>query len=225
MSAVLDLSTRAGLLTAGFMRGVTAAVDPTVNDDAGDGYVAGQTSWLNTATGNVFDLIVSTAGAAVWRFRPRFWQSGAAVTIGSTTANTAVATIALAANVLGAHGRLDVDFAFDVNSTADDKTLRTYFGASGAGVGGTVLSGIVLTTSLHLRESRIIQNAGATNAQIAIGGTTGGYGVANAIAGVTAAIDTTAASEFVIAGQKETAGDTCILRHYRATLTRPDIGP
>ena len=44
---------------------VESTSDPTVDDDAGDGYVIGQ-QWVNTATGHVFVLVDATTGAAVW---------------------------------------------------------------------------------------------------------------------------------------------------------------
>ena len=44
---------------------VTSTADPTVDDDANDGYSVGQT-WVNTSTGAVFVLTDSTVGAAIW---------------------------------------------------------------------------------------------------------------------------------------------------------------
>lgn len=41
------------------------ATDPTVNDDAADGYEIGS-EWTNSATGETFKLVDSTNGAAVW---------------------------------------------------------------------------------------------------------------------------------------------------------------
>jgi hypothetical protein len=43
----------------------SAAADPTVNDDSGDGYAVG-TRWLNTTTRATFIAIDVTVGAAVW---------------------------------------------------------------------------------------------------------------------------------------------------------------
>lgn len=43
----------------------SAAADPTVNDDSGDGYAVG-TRWLNTSTRSSFIAIDVTVGAAVW---------------------------------------------------------------------------------------------------------------------------------------------------------------
>ncbi len=44
---------------------VLSSSNPTVNDDAADGYQVGQV-WINTTTGAVFVLTDSTTGAAVW---------------------------------------------------------------------------------------------------------------------------------------------------------------
>lgn len=43
----------------------TATVNPTVNDDAGDGYSAGST-WYNTVGADLFMCVNATVGAAVW---------------------------------------------------------------------------------------------------------------------------------------------------------------
>lgn len=43
----------------------TATVNPTVNDDAGDGYSAGST-WYNTVGADLFMCVDATVGAAVW---------------------------------------------------------------------------------------------------------------------------------------------------------------
>lgn len=44
---------------------ILSAVDPTVNDDSGDGYKNGK-NWINTTSDNVFVLTDNTLGAAVW---------------------------------------------------------------------------------------------------------------------------------------------------------------
>lgn len=41
--------------------------DPTVNDDTTKGYVAGRSSWHNTASGALFECRSHAVGAAVWR--------------------------------------------------------------------------------------------------------------------------------------------------------------
>ncbi|MBA3591385.1 hypothetical protein [Methylibium sp.] len=45
---------------------VVASVNPTVLDDAGDGYLVGQTIWTNSVSDAMFMLADGAAGAAVW---------------------------------------------------------------------------------------------------------------------------------------------------------------
>jgi len=51
--------------TSSILNNYTATTDPTVNDDAGDGYVAGS-RWFNTTDSDLFICIDNSAGAAVW---------------------------------------------------------------------------------------------------------------------------------------------------------------
>lgn len=62
--AAVWLSTTSGGGGGGILPHV-AAVDPTVNDDTGDGYVVGQL-WINTASDDVFIATDVTAAASVW---------------------------------------------------------------------------------------------------------------------------------------------------------------
>lgn len=45
---------------------ITAVTNPTINDDQGDGYIAGQV-WLNTATDEAWVCLDASTGAAVWK--------------------------------------------------------------------------------------------------------------------------------------------------------------
>lgn len=47
------------------LNNLAASVDPTVNDDANDGYSVGS-CWVNTSSGNVFKCTDASVGAAVW---------------------------------------------------------------------------------------------------------------------------------------------------------------
>ena len=53
------------LPAGGILNNYSALVDPTVNDDSGLGYAVGS-EWANQNTGDVFKLIDSTPGSAVW---------------------------------------------------------------------------------------------------------------------------------------------------------------
>lgn len=63
MTALLDqMETLAAAIP---LDNYTATADPTVNDDANDGYSAGS-QWINTSTGDRFSCTSATVGAAVW---------------------------------------------------------------------------------------------------------------------------------------------------------------
>jgi hypothetical protein len=49
----------------GVLNKYDAAIDPTANDDSGDGYSVGST-WINVTDDNAFVCLDATAGAAVW---------------------------------------------------------------------------------------------------------------------------------------------------------------
>lgn len=148
-------------------------------------------------------------------------SSGAPLSVGATTAETVLVTIPLAANALGANGFIIVDTTWATTNGLDDKTLRTRFGASGAGTGGTAFKSIVVTAAATFHDGVVIQNKNATNAQegASAGGLATNFGAATGPA-PTSAIDTTAACEVVLSGQKETSGDTLTLLSYRIWIVK-----
>jgi len=60
------MTKRHGAIITGRLDNYAATVDPTINDDSGDGYDVGSI-WVNTTSPNVFLCIDSTVGAAFWR--------------------------------------------------------------------------------------------------------------------------------------------------------------
>ena len=64
---------------------MAAAVDPTANEDSGDGYAIGSL-WMNTTGDKIFQCIDATVGAAVWKEISA--TGGGAGTIGGTTGET-----------------------------------------------------------------------------------------------------------------------------------------
>jgi hypothetical protein len=213
LSAVIDASDRRFI-----SRPWTAAVDPAVTDDLTKGVQVGD-AWFNTATGNIFDAIAVTAGAAVWRHRPRHWQSGAAAAVTGTTAETALATITVPANALGANGALHIQTVRSFNNDASGKTSRVRYSS----ISGTEYRLTADANTAGISDYLMISNANATNAQVGGPPSTGaGLGVGTH---TTSAVDTTAATTLVITGQLTDGADNITLRHYKVTLTRPDIGP
>lgn len=204
----------------------TSTSDPTVNDDAADGVVVGD-YWLNTATLNEFTCVTATAGAAVWRHRPRIWKStGDSTALTGTTNETVFATLSLPGGLPGANGLFVHQMSCEQTNDSSVKTLRLRIGAAGAGTGGTALRGVGVTSSASFFDGGAFENRNATNVQRALqsagGGTGWGIGGSNT---ATAAIDTTAAFEIVMTGQLADTNDSMTLKAWNVRLFRPDIGP
>lgn len=145
--------------------------------------------------------------------------SGSAVSVGATTAETVLATIAVGANLLGANGFLIVETSWLMTNNANAKTATVKFGASGAGTGGTIMQAVSVASGASWRGNCTIQNANSVSSQI--GGAASSLIWSTGPAGVappTAAINTAAASEIVITGTKGTSGDTLTLNFYRVFI-------
>jgi hypothetical protein len=166
---------------------------------------------ITTGTGHTkgTDWIEITAG---WVIRGK----GTVAAHTGTTSETVLATVAIPANALGPNGIIRVTtFWSAITNSANNKTPRVRFGASGAGAGGTALRNPNLTTTVVFRDQVEIHNLNATNSQNAFQAavSAGGWGT-NANAASTAAIDTTAATEIAITAQLADSGETITLSHY-----------
>lgn len=164
----------------------------------------------------VDDASATVARATLGNVPTLLASSGAAVSVGAVTTEAILATIVIPAGLLGANGVIFVDHSSTTNNGADDKIIRVRLGASGAGTAGTALQTLTYTTSVSQHGGLSIINRNAENSQISsqASGLTTQFGVATG-AHVTAAIDTSAATEIVITGQKETAIDTLTLEAYK----------
>lgn len=140
------------------------------------------------------------------------------VPLTGTTSETVLATIPIAAGQMGTKGCVQVLAFFSNNNSANNKTVRTRFGASGAGTGGTQLTSAIQTTNIQLLFNQILGNANSASSQVAstILGDDGWGSAAGANA--TAAINTANASEMVISGQLANSGDTLTLLGYIAYI-------
>lgn len=76
---------------------VISTVDPTIIDDAGDGYSIGK-RWINTVTGATWTLVDNTVGAAVWKEEDGSGGGGGAV----NSVNGKTGTVVLTASDVGA---------------------------------------------------------------------------------------------------------------------------
>lgn len=151
-------------------------------------------------------------------------QSAVAASHTGDTNETALATIAIPANAMGLNGRLSGQLSWALTSTANGKTLRVRFGASGAGLSGTQIMAVTNVTSLaSVTFLFSFANRGSASSQVGsvpVSSNTG-LGGSGALGMPTAAIDTTAASEIVISGALANSGETITLESYYVELMIP----
>lgn len=202
-----------GTPASGVMTNVTGL--PVATGISGLG--TGVATWLATPTSANLAAALNSSAQTVGYVLA---QSGVASSVTATTSETALATIAIPAGALGANGRISIEVNFTLTTSANSKTLRSYFGASGAGLGGTALFSNAQTTNVTLHDMRSITNRNSASSQVAtisVSNGTGGWG-ASSTATATAVINTANASELVVSGQCANAGDTITLESYRVTV-------
>jgi len=135
--------------------------------------------------------------------------SNTAVPLTGTTNETALATITIPANLMGANGSLRIYTLWSYTNSANNKVLRARFG----GIGGTAYLGQIFTTTAACSDMRIIANNNATNAQK-------GWNINGSLLGsssgalATGAVDTTASTTLVISGTLANSGETITLEAY-----------
>ena len=200
----------------------TSSSDPSVSSDSTIGAQVGDT-WINTTTGNMFVATSVAAGAATWRFIPRILGASAAtgMSVTGTTSETVLATVPLAAGVIGANGVLRVTSLWQVTNSANNKTLVWRIGASGNGIAGSIYGSTVQTTVASMRMQQQLQNRNSVSAQVLQSGIgTGGWGTTTA--GIsTDTRDTSVALDLVFTGTLTNTGETITLNSYTVELLRP----
>lgn len=181
--------------------------------------LAEQSSDPDTPTGSAVDF----ARTNKWRFFKNsdglvvpmgsvFAQSAVASSHTGSTAEVALATFTIPANLLGANGRVRLMTIWSRNSGgAGNANYRIRY----SGTSGTQYANVALTTgNLSAMHQVMIANRNATNSQVgATTGATGGWGPSG-VAPVTSAVDTTAATTLVLQGQLANSGDTVTLESY-----------
>lgn len=121
-----------------------------------------------------------------------------------------LATINVPPNCMGPNGVIELDLFFSAFGAGGSRTLFVDWGAY------TLWTVVNAAAVLSVNAKLVIFNRNATNAQICLPDSPGGFGPSNAAQGALAAIDTTIASQIVISGQKASAGDALRLECYRA---------
>ncbi len=71
----------------GGINNLSATTNPTVNDDANDGYVVGS-KWVNVTQDRIYEAVDVTVGAAIWR-RMVYYETGTTTILGSELGTSA----------------------------------------------------------------------------------------------------------------------------------------
>jgi uncharacterized protein YbjQ (UPF0145 family) len=174
---------------------------------SGNLYSGNATGDVNiSATGaNVTGQAVKELGT--WRVAG---SGGAAVSHTGNTNETALATVTIPANAMGANGVVRVTSHFTNNNSANNKTARIRFNT----ITGSIYKQNINTTVTGFITQIEIHNRNATNSQVgAPSSLTTTFGTTSGTT-VTSAIDTTADSTVVISGQLANSGDTITLESY-----------
>ena len=162
------------------------------------------------------DITTIAAGIGAYQYNPVIvGASGTAVSLTGTTNLTAMATIPIPAGIMGKSGGLRITLTFTCTNSANNKTMRIHFGATGSSTSGTQYLTSTVTTITGAREMRLIFNKNSTTSQMGLppGTPTGGLGQ-TAGAFVTSTVDTGIASEICISGQLASSGETLTLEDY-----------
>ena len=140
-------------------------------------------------------------------------KTGVAVSGAADANENTLATVSLPANALGANGCLIVQGHVTLNNNANAKTFRGRF----SGIGGTIMYSFNLANTLNFVFRWIMFNQNATNSQLSPPSIAAAFGT-SAGASVSAAVDTTGATTFLITGQKAVGADTITLNNVLALL-------
>jgi hypothetical protein len=210
------------MTSLGLTPGLSAATyDPANIAQQVVGTTATQTVTNKTLTSPVINTGLSVADAATGRAVAAalkvpyiLAQSYVAVTTPADTTEDTLATISVPANAMGPNGMLRITTQWSCTSNANNKTARIYFG------GTKFTEPAAFTTGNSSALLTQIRNRNATNSQIAHCLVGSGWGtVAGTV--VSSAIDTTAAQNIVITGQKAVSGDTLKLEGYTIEILVP----
>lgn len=145
-----------------------------------------------------------------------FAQSAVSATVGAVTTETVLATITIPGGALGANGFLELWTWITITNGANNKTQFVRVG----GAAGTAVVNATSTTNTTIARCTIIANRNSQSSQVAFapsGNASGGPGLFGS-AYATAAVDTSASWDLVVAGQKASAGDTYTLEAYKLLI-------
>ena len=180
-----------------------------------------QTTINNGDSGAVVRSAINNNFTELYKGPVLLVASAAKVDLTGGTSETALATIAVSAGVMGLNGILRVTSHYSYPNSANNKTIRVRFGAAGTGTGATAVMTYVATTSTQFRGQWEIKNRNLANSQIITFGGSGGGWTTSTSAVTTSAINTAAATEIVLTGQLALGTETLSLESYLVELIVP----
>lgn len=145
-------------------------------------------------------------------------QSGAAVSAPANDTNENIlATISIAAGLMGANDSLEILTMWSYTASTNNKTLRIRLG----GIGGTQYMNSPRNsgTEVGLQLMHFIRNRNSVSSQVGYQSGTFTFSAATAAA-TTSSVNMANAQDLVITGQKATGTETLTLESYRVLLLR-----
>lgn len=152
------------------------------------------------------DLLARGIAAQALRAGMVLGQSAEAASHTGTTGEVTLATIPVAAGLLGLNGQLVIEALWSVTNSANIKTPRIR-------VGGVAIRSPSLTTAASFNDRCRIANRNNAASQIIQGNSATVYG-ATTSAAIPATIDTGAAFNITLTGQLASAGETITLESW-----------
>lgn len=141
-------------------------------------------------------------------------QSGVASSVTGTTTETTLATIPVPAGIMGLNGVLRITTVWTVTNSANNKALRVV-------LGGSLFSGVDLTTTASAQFQAHIRNRGVANSQIGFIVSSGFPFSTSGGSPVTGAVNTAVAQNLLITGQLASGAETITLEAYTVELLNP----
>lgn len=165
-------------------------------------------------------------GGSDWKSNGTLWlpvngsvllaRSGTQASVTGTTAETALATIAIRAGIMGTNGQLRVTTLWSLTNNANAKTCRVRLG----GISGTVFQGASIASAASWQGLSHIRNRNSASQQVSMSAGPSISFSTSTSAVVTATIDTAQAQDLVLSGQLGNSADTITLESYTVELLR-----
>lgn len=138
---------------------LTAVVDPTVNEDSGDGYGVGSV-WVNTATNDIFFATDVAVGAAVWRKVQAPTVDTVTITSVTTTTYNVLTTDRVVESNLAAPGAVGL-FLPDLASLSAGQVVSFVDGTGDAGTNTITITAFGAQTINGVATYTITNNYGS----------------------------------------------------------------